>query len=404
MKYGLNPIWLGAVVLSIGLPCSPAPAQSIRAQPHAPVCGDQTPGTFDCSSRVIVDDHGRPFVVPKFRTSSTAPYGPAQFRAAYKLTGQAPYRTIIAIVDAYDAPNISGDLAAYNGYYGIPNLPDCAVPIASSPTPCFQKVDQRGGNSYPPLGPGWALEIALDVEIAHAICQNCSILLVEADTSKYADMMAAVDLAAASGAVALSGSWGSGEFSDEVALDIHFDHPGLAMLFSSGDTGYMTSYPAASPYVTAVGGTSLTSQGETAWDLGGSGCSVYEPKPPWQKDAGCPLNRTIADVAADADPNTGAAIYSTDYQGVGTWYQVGGTSLSAPIIAGVYALSGNLPPNVWANSLPYLHPGLLNDTTSGANAGNDCGRKGSSTYYLCHAGPGYDGPTGLGTPNGTGAF
>jgi len=102
------------------------------------------------------------------------------------------------------------------------------------------------------------LEIALDVEIAHAICQNCSILLVEADTSDYANMMSAVDLAAASGAMALSGSWGSGEFSDEMSIDIHFDHPGLAMTFSSGDSGYVMSYPAASPYVTAVGGTSLT--------------------------------------------------------------------------------------------------------------------------------------------------
>ncbi len=377
MRYGGNPIWVAAALLCAALPCSPAPAQTIPERPHAAVCGDDGVGTFHCTARVIVDDRGRPFVVPKFRSSSTAPYGPAQFRAAYNLTGPAPYRSIIAIVDAYDAPNISADLAAYNAYYGIPKLPDCTVAIASSPTPCFQKADQRGGTAYPPPDPGWALEIALDVEIAHAICQNCSILLVEADTASYANMMAAVDLAAASGAVA----------------------------FSSGDTGYMTSYPAASPYVTAVGGTSLTAQGETAWDLGGSGCSYYEPKPWWQKDAGCPLNRTIADVAADADPNTGAAIYSTDYQGVGTWYQVGGTSLSAPIIAGVYALSGNLLPNVWANSLPYMKSSLLNDVTSGGNGARfTCGKKGTPTYYLCHAMQGYDGPTGLGTPNGAGAF
>ena len=176
------------------------------------------------------------------------------------------------------------------------------------------------------------------------------------------------------------------------------------MVFSFGDSCYNNSYPAASPYVTAVGGTSLTSQGETAWDLGGSGCSYYEPKPPWQKDTGCP-NRTIADVAADADPNTGAAIYSSDYQSPAAWYQVGGTSLSAPIIAGVYALSGNLLPNVWANSLPYMKSSLLNDVTSGGNGARfTCGKKGTPTYYLCHAMQGYDGPTGLGTPNGAGAF
>jgi subtilase family serine protease len=395
-----------AALLCAGLATTSASAQMIPERPHVPVCDDDGPGTFHCTARIIIDDRGRPLVLPRQRNNSTMgpPYGPAQFLAAYKLTGQAPNRLIIAIVDAYDAPNIATDLATYNGYYSIPALPVCTAPIADSPAACFQKVDQRGGAAYPPPDPGWALEIALDVQIAHAICQNCSILLVEADTASYTDMMAAVDFAAASGAVALSGSWGSGEFSDEVTLDVHFDHPGLAMLFSSGDTGYMTSYPAASPYVTAVGGTTLTSQGETAWDLGGSGCSYYEPKPPWQKDTGCP-NRSIADVAADADPNTGAAIYSTDYQGVGTWYQVGGTSLSAPIIAGVYALSGNLPPNVWLNSLPYVRPSLLNDVTSGGNGARfTCGKKGTPTYYLCHAGQGYDGPTGLGTPNGTGAF
>jgi subtilase family serine protease len=277
--------------------------------------------------------------------------------------------------------------------------------IASSPTPCFQKVDQRGGQSYPsPNFAGWALEIALDVEIAHAICQNCSILLVEADNASYDNMLAAVDLAAASGAVALSGSWGTAEFSYEASYDVHFDHPGLAMVFASGDSGYGSSYPAASPYVTAVGGTSLTSQGETVWGLGGSGCSFFEPKPPWQKDTACP-NRTVVDVSADADPNTGAAVYSSDYQWpTPAWYQLGGTSLSAPIVAGIYALSGNLPPNVWATSLPYMHPSLLNDVIAGTNGTNDCGRKGSPTYYLCHGMPGYDGPTGLGTPNGTGAF
>jgi subtilase family serine protease len=267
-------------------------------------------------------------------------------------------------------------------------------------------VDQRGGQSYPsPSFPGWALEAALDVEIAHAICQNCSILLVEADNAAYDNMLVAVNFAASSGASVLSASWGSGEFGFEQAYDTFFNHPGLAMVFASGDSGYGVSYPAASPYVTAVGGTTLTSQGETVWAGTGSGCSFYEAKPSWQTDTACP-NRTVADVAAVADPNTGAAVYSSDYQWpVVAWYQLGGTSLSAPIIAGVYALSGYLPDDVFVNSIPYLHSELLNDVTSGANGGApDCGRKGSLTYYLCHAMPGYDGPTGLGTPNGIGAF
>jgi subtilase family serine protease len=406
MRYRGNPIWAAAALVCAWAPSSPGSAQTIPERPHAAVCADEGAGTVHCTARVIVDDRGRPLVLPRQRNNSStaAPYGPAQFLAAYNLSGQAPNRPFIAIVDTYDAPNVAADLATYNAYYRIPALPVCTVPITSSPTACFQKVDQRGGAAYPPPDPGWALEIALDVEIAHAICQNCSILLVKADTSDYGNMMAAVDLAAASGAVALSGSWGSGEFSDEVTLDVHFDHPGLAMTFSSGDSGYMTSYPAASPYVTAVGGTSLTSQGETAWILGGSGCSYYEPKPPWQKDTGCP-NRTIADVAADADPNTGAAIYSSDYQLPPAWYQVGGTSLSAPLVAGVYALSGNLPASIWLNSLPYMQPSMLNDITSGLNGGRfTCGWKNTATYYLCHAVNGYDGPTGLGTPNGTGAF
>jgi len=179
------------------------------------------------------------------------------------------------------------------------------------------------------------------------------------------------------------------------------DHPGIAITVSSGDGGYGVEFPAASQYVTAVGGTTLTGSlqsgwNETAWSGAGSGCSAYIPKPSWQKDSGC-ANRTVADVAADADPNTGVAVYdSFRYQGYSGWLVFGGTSVASPIIASVYALAGNAA-SVIDGASPYAHTGSLHDITSGSNG--SCGGS-----YLCTAGPGYDGPTGNGTPNGTGAF
>jgi subtilase family serine protease len=203
------------------------------------------------------------------------------------------------------------------------------------------------------------------------------------------------------GAKVVSNSYGSSEFSSETQFDSHFNKNGIAFTFSSGDSGYGTSYPAASQYVTAVGGTTLNMIGnsyisETVWSGSGSGCSLYEPKPIWQTDTGC-TKRTIADVSAVADPSTGAAIYSSvSYLGNRGWFQVGGTSLSAPIIAGIYALGG-VPAGSKANSLPYAQVNLLRDITSGNNG--NC-----NSSYLCTGVVGYDGPTGLGSPNGASAF
>jgi subtilase family serine protease len=241
------------------------------------------------------------------------------------------------------------------------------------------------------------------VEIAHAICPNCKILLVEASSNSFLNLLKAEDYAIAHASV-VSNSWGGSEFSSETSstYDNHFNHIGRPITFSSGDAGYGVEYPAASQYVTAVGGTTLnlnsnnTYKSETVWAGAGSGCSTYEPKPTWQKDTGC-LRRTVADVAADANPNTGAAIYdSVTYQGRVGWFQVGGTSLSSPIIAGVYALAGNAASTV-DGSFPYAHRTALHDVTSGSNG--SCGGS-----YLCTGKVGYDGPTGDGTPKGTGAF
>ncbi len=241
----------------------------------------------------------------------------------------------------------------------------------------------------------------MDVETVHEICQNCGILLVEASSASIEDLMQAVDQAVSQGATVASNSYGGAELSDETKLDGHFDKSGVAFTVSSGDGGYGVSYPAASPYVTAVGGTSLTLDksgkwaSEQVWNGSGSGCSRYEAKPAFQKDKSC-SRRMVADVAADADPATGAAVYSSQkYQGHNGWFVLGGTSLSAPLVAGIYGLAGSsFRPS---NASIYAHGVSLHDITIGENG--NC-----RTSYYCQAVTGYDGPTGLGSPKGVKAF
>lgn len=380
----------------------------IRYGKYAPVCSAEVHGYARCHARVVVDSNASPFI-----TGAPTGYGPAQFLGAYKLPSSASSNPgpIIAIVDAYDQPHIQSDLNTYSSTFGIPTLPACnGSKIATSTVvPCFLKVNQNGAKSYPSADTGWGLEISLDVEVAHAICQNCSIVLVEAYSPSYSNLMAAVDQAVAQGAAVISNSYGSDEFSGETYYDSHFtgdDRKGIAFTFSSGDSGYGTSYPAASQYVTAVGGTTLninsnnSYQSESAWSGSGSGCSAYEPQPSWQKTVNPSMvlcsKRIIADVSADANPNTGAAVY--DSYGYTGWLTVGGTSLSSPIIAGIYALAGGVSSTTQGNSIPYdNYSNYLHDTTSGSNG--SCGGT-----YLCTSMSGFDGPTGLGTPNGTGAF
>lgn len=373
---------------------------------NIPVC---PPGPRDdiarCHARVVVDSQGKPQT-----TSSPAAYGPVQLRTGYSLTGTGSPSQVIAIVDAYDHPNIKNDLDTYSAQYGLPILPVCSGPISTSPIACFAKLDQNGGTSYPGVNSGWALEISLDVEIAHAICPNCSILLVEADSSSLTDLFTAVDQAVTQGATEVSNSYGtSGEFSGETSYDSHFDHPGIAITVSAGDSGYGTSYPASSSYVTAVGGTSLylnpnnTYNSESVWNRTGGGCSSQESlKPQGQPTiSGC-TRRIISDVSADADPSTGAAVYdSVPYSGQTGWFKVGGTSLSSPLVAAVYALAGGVPASVQGNSIPYSQKNYstnTHDVTSGTNG--RC-RRGVT---LCSALIGYDSPSGIGTPNGVGAF
>jgi subtilase family serine protease len=341
----------------------------------------------------MVDSSGAPLT-----TAAPAGFGPADLQAAYVLPATtAGAGQTVAIVDAYDDPNAEADLATYRSFF---NLPACTTANG-----CFSKVDQKGGTRYPRANASWAQEISLDLDMVSAACPACHILLVEATSATIANLGAAVNTAARLGATAISNSYGGTEFSGETSYETYYHHPGVAITVSSGDAGYGPEYPAASQYVTAVGGTSLTrnastSRGftETAWSGAGSGCSAYIPKPAFQTDAGC-ARRSIADIAAVADPNTGVAVYdSYAYAGRKGWMVFGGTSVAAPLVASVYALAGNAgSANISDASWPYAHPTALFDVASGANG--TC-----AVAYLCKAGPGYDGPTGLGTPKGVGAF
>jgi len=355
----------------------------------ARVCGDALPGEARCHAWVQVTDGFQPLAA-----GAPSGYNPADLRSAYKLTSNGSSAQTIAIVDAYDDPNAEKDLAVYRAHFGLP--------ACTTANGCFRKVNQSGGSTPPRANASWAEEISLDLDMASAICPNCKILLVEASSASFTNLAAAVDRAAALHATEISNSYGGGEYSTETIDQSHFNHPGIAITVSSGDSGYGVEFPAASQYVTAVGGTTLTrntsTRGftETVWNGAGSGCSRYVTKPSWQHDASC-ARRTVADVAAVANPNTGVSVYDTYGLGAnGGWLVFGGTSVAAPIIAGVYALAGNAA-SITYGSFSYSHTGSLFDVTSGSNG--SCGGT-----YLCAGKVGYDGPTGNGTPNGTGAF
>lgn len=322
-------------------------------------------------------------------------FEPSDLQSAYGLpSASAGTRQTVAVVDAYDDPNAESDLSVYRSQY---KLPPCTTSGG-----CFRKVDQDGGTSYPAEDAGWAGEISLDLDMVSAVCPNCRILLVEAASNDIADLGAAVNTAVSLGAKYVSNSYGGDEFAEETTYDTsYYSHPGAVITASTGDAGYGVSYPAASPAVTAVGGTTMTSGGggargftETAWNGAGSGCSAYEPKPSWQHDTAC-TNRDVADVSAVADP--GVVVYdSVPYQGYQGWLGFGGTSVASPIIAATYALAGTPGSSDNPASYPYAHPGALNDVTTGTNG--TCGT------VLCGSGSGWDGPTGLGTPLGTTSF
>ncbi|MFD4505486.1 putative Ig domain-containing protein [Streptomyces sp. NPDC058457] len=332
---------------------------------------------------------------------AAAPSGlsPTNLHSAYNLPSTGGSGLTVAVVDAYNDPNAASDLATYRSTYGL-----SACTVANG---CFKQVSQTGSTtSLPTNDSGWAGEEALDIDMVSAVCPNCNIILVEASSATDSDLGTAENEAVTLGAKFVSNSWGGSESSSQTSEDTsYFKHPGVAITVSAGDEDYGAEYPATSQYVTAVGGTALSTSSstrgwtESVWKTSssegtGSGCSAYDSKPSWQTDTGC-TKRMESDVSAVADPATGVAVYDT-YGGSG-WAVYGGTSASSPIIAGVYALAGTPGSSDYPAKYPYSHTSNLYDVTSGNNG--SC-----STSYFCTAGTGYDGPTGWGTPNGTTAF
>ncbi len=404
----LAPVLAALLVVSLSAAASADPGgvpndNAAFGQSHKRVCPPNGPqGEAACHAEVVTKKDG---ATPAATVTYASGYSPADLASAYNYTlppagsawnwnGQT-----VALVLAYDNPSAEADLAQYRARFGLP--------ACTSASGCFRKVNQAGvAGSYPQANVGWAQESALDLDMASATCPNCKLLLVEATNNSLANLGAAVNTAANLGANVISNSYGASEFSSETSYDAnYYNHPGKAITVSSGDSGYGTEFPAVSRYVTAVGGTKLTrSTGgrgwtETTWKGAGSGCSSYVAKPSWQPDTGC-ARRMIADVSAVADPNTGVAVYvSTGSSGNAYWYVFGGTSVAAPLVGGLYGLAANSSGIDYPVKYAYSSPGSLFDITWGNNG--KCNRKPS---YYCNALVGYDGPTGLGTPNGIGAF
>jgi subtilase family serine protease len=361
---------------------------------HVAVCAYLVaPGHARCHAHVVTDRAGN--ILSRNAGPDTTPsgYGPSDLRSAYKVTATGSAATIVAIVDAYGYPKAESDLGVYRAQYGLP--------ACTTANGCFAKYNQTGGTSLYPIGnTGWQQETALDLDMVSAMCPGCKIILVEANSPTNANLAAAVNTAAAKGAHVISNSYGGAE-SGSQTYEASYNHPGVAVTASTGDSGYGAAFPATSPHVIAVGGTSLVTAGnargwsETAWVDGGSGCSVYYAKPVWQTDTGCAL-RMEADVSAVADPNTGVAVYGPINLLQRGWQVFGGTSVAAPLVGGIYGANGGSVN--YASSL-YANVTALNDVTSGSN-----GTCTGGPAYFCTAGAGYDGPTGLGTPNGITAF
>lgn len=360
------------------------PAPTTRAHHAGRVCTRAAAGTASCEALVQEDASGKPLA-----TTTPSGFGPADIRSAYALTSSSSGGRTVVIVDAYNDPTAEADLGVYRSHYGL-----SACTTANG---CFRKVGQTGG-AVPTNNASWAQEISLDLDMVSAACPDCRILLVEAKTASFANLATAVNYAAKQGVSAISNSYGGSDSSSSSA----YNHPGIAITASTGDGGYGIESPASYGTVVAVGGTSLTRSSTTrgwtekAWSGAGSGCSTLNAKPSWQTAATQCSGKANADVSAVADPNTGVAVYdSTSYQGSKGWLVFGGTSASSPIIASVYALSGNT--SGYPASYTWAHASSLNDVTSGSNG--SC-----PTTVWCNSRAGWDGPTGLGTPIGTTAF
>jgi len=337
-----------------------------------------------CEALIITDSNGNPLV------SATPPVSgltPADLYSAYKVNPTGEATTIIAIVDAGGYPNAASDLAAYRSEFG---LPACTIDNG-----CLKIFNQKGEQkNYPPPNGNWPVEQALDLDMASAMCPNCTIYLIEGNKPSFESLGTAENLAGDFGAHVISNSYCGTESKADRKIAAYYDHPGVAVTAAAGDDGYGMCAPADIPTVIAVGGTYLHTDTnkrgwtETVWSGTGSGCSTVFAKPRWQMDSGCTM-RTNNDVAAVASTSSAVAIYYN-----GAWGEVGGTSVATPLIGGLFGANGR---RVNAASTIYAHTKDLFDVTTGSNG--TC-----SPDYLCNGEVGYDGPTGNGTPRGLRAF
>ena len=357
---------------------------TIQQEPHAAVCSG---GAYHCYARIRTD-HAAHVI-----SSAVTPqgFGPADLASAYKLTGGGT--GTIAIVDAYNYANAESDLAKYRTQFGLP--------ACTTANGCFKRVNQSGAASplpgNAPANDDWTVEAALDLDLASAACPSCKLVLVEAQDDQGTGLFVAQNGAASLSPTVISNSWGGPESGGEASEETYFTHPGIAIFVASGDAGFDDGgqgpdYPSTSAHTIAVGGTSLVKASnargwtEGAWTSGGSSCSTSIAKPSFQPTTTACAKRMTSDVAAVGDPNTGLAVYNA---GSGGWIVVGGTSAASPFVAGVFARYGL---GAQTAAYPYAHVASFFDVTTGKNG--TCGT------VLCNAGAGWDGPTGIGTPNG----
>jgi subtilase family serine protease len=361
-----------------------------------PLCaGSPEPGFMRCHARTRTDASGRAIAAA---TPIPGSLQPSDLQRAYAIPNGGGKGLTIAVIAAADNPNAGPDLAVYRNQFG---LPPC-----TRANGCFLQINQRGMKSpLPSPDDGWAGEISLDLDMVSATCPGCRILLVEADSATDDDLGTAVNTAVSLGADIVSMSFGGPESENAVDQSTrYYTHPGVLLVAAGGDDGYDPSnveFPAAAPDVLAVGGTTIkaapgTARGfvETVWNSNGgatnSGCSKFISKPEYQPDTGCTM-RTLNDVAAFADPEIGVAVYDSFDLAPG-WGAFGGTSAATPIVAGIFAVTGNARA---APGFVYDNVSAFFDITSGTDAvAGPC-----SDGYLCRATLGYDGPTGVGSPN-----
>jgi subtilase family serine protease len=328
--------------------------------------------------------HGPSSAAPQV-TTSPGGYTPAQIRHAYgfdKISGNGSGQTI-AIIDAYGSPTLANDLKVFCTTFGLPQA-TLAV---------YYPQGKPSGNS------GWALETTLDVEWAHAIAPGARIVVVVAKSASISNLLGAVDYAVNTlGAKQVSMSWGAAEFSSEASYDTHFNKTGVSFFASSGDSGAGVIWPAASPYVVAVGGTTLhlDSTGnaltETGWSGSGGGVSAYNKEPAWQANYISSVGRAVPDVSYDADPATGFPVYISNYNGTTGWIQVGGTSAGAPQWTALQALVNAARSTTMSSTGSHLYSTATSAYTDFFDI-----ISGSNGSFFCS--PGYDKVTGLGSPN-----